>query len=51
MSKSGDGAFTGEVSANSLKDLQIDWVIIGHSERRTLNKEDNDTVATKIEQA
>jgi triosephosphate isomerase len=34
MSKTGNGAFTGEVSASALKDLGIEWVIIGHSERR-----------------
>ena len=30
------GAFTGEVSAEMLEDLGIPWVILGHSERRTL---------------
>ena len=30
------GAFTGETSAASLKDLEIDWVILGHSERRNV---------------
>src|SRR5512140_2620411 len=31
-----EGAFTGEVSAAMLKDAGADYVIIGHSERRTL---------------
>ena len=30
------GAFTGETSAASLKDLEVDWVILGHSERRNV---------------
>lgn len=31
----GFGAYTGEVTADQLKDINIEWVIIGHSERRT----------------
>ncbi len=31
-----NGAFTGEVSADQVKDFGLNWVIIGHSERRTL---------------
>jgi triosephosphate isomerase len=42
-SASGNGAFTGEHSADMLKDHNVNWVILGHSERRTLYKED-DTV-------
>lgn len=30
----GNGAYTGEVSADQLKDFGINWVILGHSERR-----------------
>ena len=30
------GAFTGEVSADMLKALQVEFVIIGHSERREI---------------
>ena len=38
-----DGAFTGEVSAIQLKKLDIDYSIIGHSERRLhFNETDND---------
>ena len=33
------GAFTGEISAQQLKDFGIDWTLIGHSERRTYFKE------------
>ena len=30
----GDGAFTGETASHHLKALGVEWVIIGHSERR-----------------
>lgn len=33
------GAFTGEISIPMLKDIHIDWSIIGHSERRTYDNE------------
>jgi len=36
------GAFTGEVSASMVKSTGAKYVIIGHSERRTYNKGDND---------
>merc|ERR1712047_210736 len=32
--KEAKGAFTGETSADFLKDLGVNWVILGHSERR-----------------
>ena len=38
------GAFTGEISAISLKEFGCDYVILGHSERRTYNKETNDII-------
>jgi triosephosphate isomerase len=34
-SRHGFGAFTGEIAAEQIKDLNINWVILGHSERRT----------------
>jgi triosephosphate isomerase (TIM) len=37
-----NGAFTGELSVEQLKDAKIDWTIIGHSERRVLLREDDD---------
>lgn len=42
-----EGAFTGEVSAGMLKDAGADYVIVGHSERRRLFHETDDTVARK----
>jgi triosephosphate isomerase (TIM) len=42
------GAFTGEVSASMLKDVGCQYVIVGHSERRALYKEDDALVARKF---
>lgn len=43
----GNGAYTGEVSADILADLGLPWVILGHSERRQLMNESEETVADK----
>ena len=45
------GAYTGEVSADMLKDLGVDYVIIGHSERRQYNAETDETVNLKAKKA
>ncbi|GKX64225.1 triosephosphate isomerase [Pragia fontium] len=42
------GAFTGETSANMLKDIGAKYVIIGHSERRTYHKESDELIAEKF---
>lgn len=42
------GAFTGEVSADMLKDIGARYIIIGHSERRTYHKESDELVAKKF---
>lgn len=42
------GAFTGEVSASMLKDVGCRYVIVGHSERRAIYKEDDALVARKF---
>ena len=43
-----EGAFTGEVAAAMLKDAGAEYVIIGHSERRTLFGETDATVNRKL---
>ena len=43
-----NGAFTGEVSTNMLKSIGVDYVIIGHSERRQFFSESNDVLINKI---
>jgi len=42
------GAFTGEVSIPMLKEAKIDWVIIGHSERRGYDNETSEKCNKKI---
>lgn len=41
------GAFTGEISVAQLKDANIPWVILGHSERRHIFGESNELVGQK----
>ena len=43
------GAFTGEVSAEMLKSIGIDYVILGHSERREYFNESNKMLAEKVD--
>lgn len=45
------GAYTGEVSADMLKDMGVDYVIIGHSERREYFAETDETVNKKVKKA
>jgi triosephosphate isomerase len=45
------GAYTGEISAAMLADLGLDYVILGHSERRAYNAEDNALLAKKVDTA
>lgn len=47
----GNGAFTGETSATMLKDFGLNWVILGHSERRHVFGESDQVVASKVKAA
>ncbi|TPH14622.1 triose-phosphate isomerase [Litorilituus lipolyticus] len=51
VSEHDSGAFTGEVSTNMLKELSVNYVIVGHSERRSLYKETSTQVAHKVNAA
>ncbi|WP_313422039.1 triose-phosphate isomerase [Moraxella sp. CTOTU49803] len=45
------GAFTGEVSGAQLKDAQVNYVLVGHSERRQYFNEDDACLIQKIRNA
>ena len=47
-SAQGQGAYTGEVTADQLKDFGVTTVILGHSERRNIYKETNEDVDKKV---
>ena len=51
MHQSEIGAFTGEVSAGMLKSVGVKTVILGHSERRSIFKEENAVLAEKVNTA
>ena len=42
------GPYTGEISAMQLKEIGVNYVIIGHSERRTIFNETNSIINKKI---
>lgn len=43
-----NGAYTGEISPNMLKEIGVDYCIIGHSERRQYYNETDETVNKKV---
>ena len=46
-----EGAFTGEISAPMLKDVHAHFVVLGHSERRNIFKEDDAFINRKVKRA
>jgi len=42
------GAYTGEISVNMLKDIGVKYVILGHSERRHIFQESDETINKKL---
>lgn len=51
VSEFDDGAFTGEVSTSMLKDIGVEDVIIGHSERREKFSESDEIINSKVKKA
>jgi triosephosphate isomerase len=47
----GSGAYTGEISVEQIKDVGATWVLLGHSERRTIFNESDEFVAEKVKLA
>ena len=42
------GAYTGKISADMVRDLGVDYVIVGHSEQRTYFGETDDSINKKV---
>ena len=51
MNENNNGAFTGEISGPMLKSMEVDYCIIGHSERRKYFHEDHKLLAKKVDAA
>jgi triosephosphate isomerase len=49
--KADKGAFTGEIAPEMLKDIGIEWAILGHSERRHVFGETNELIGEKVKKA
>ncbi len=48
IDKNFSGSYTGEISGKMLKDINVKYVIIGHSERKKYHKENNKIILNKI---
>ena len=51
LSQQASGAYTGEVSADMLRDFGVRYAIVGHSERRQYHGETDEAVAAKTQRA
>ena len=51
VSEHESGAYTGEISVGMLKSIGVQWVIIGHSERREYFNESHEQLAKKVDAA
>ena len=49
VSQYDNGAYTGEISTSMLKDLNMEYVILGHSERRQYFLETNEVINQKVQ--
>src|ERR1700736_3694938 len=47
LSQHDEGAYTGDISGAFLRKLECTYVVVGHSERRTYHREDDELVAAK----
>ena len=51
MHQNENGAYTGEISADMLKSVGVNTVILGHSERRSIFHETDALIASKVDTA
>ena len=51
LHEAGAGAYTGEISGPMIRDCHAGWVLVGHSERRTLFQEQDDLISRKMRRA
>ena len=51
MNPNNEGAYTGEISSNMLNQYRVKWVIVGHSERRSMFAETDEFINLKIKTA
>lgn len=49
ISQYASGAYTGEIAAEMVRSLEVDYAIIGHSERRSIFSETDDILSRKVD--